>query len=154
VKTIAVWNATGSKSFPVPSGFTKYQDLAGVTRSINGSSVTIGWKPILLVGGTTTSGGTSDAITCDYSGMAQPSVKICSPTGTSSTSVHVLALAADSKAVNSMKVYIDGVLRYTKDSAAKVDTYVTVSSGSHTVRVTATNSAGTTYSDSSTITAN
>ena len=157
VKTIAVWNATGSKSFPVPSGFTKYQDLAGVTRSISGSYVTVGWKPILLVGGTTTTtSGGSDTTTCDYSGMAQPSVKICTPTSGSmtSTNVHVVALAADSKAVASMTVYVDGTAKFTKTYSAKVDAYVTVSAGSHTIRVTAKNSGGTTYSASTTITAN
>ena len=44
----AVWNTTGPESYRVPKGFTHYRDLAGNTTAINGSSVMIGVKPILL----------------------------------------------------------------------------------------------------------
>lgn len=47
-KAQAVWNTTGPVSYKFPRGFTRYRDLEGNTASLNGGSVTIGPKPILL----------------------------------------------------------------------------------------------------------
>src|SRR4030095_1682885 len=52
VKTLAVWNAATSVSFAVPTEYTSYRDLAGNTFSVSGSTVGVGYNPILLMGGT------------------------------------------------------------------------------------------------------
>jgi hypothetical protein len=46
-----VWNANGSTSYSVPSGFTTYSDLAGNVTNISGGTVTIGSEPICLGSG-------------------------------------------------------------------------------------------------------
>jgi hypothetical protein len=55
----AIWNTAGPSTYKVPAGYARYRDLAGNTVSINGSSVSIGPKPILLEKGAGSSG--SDA---------------------------------------------------------------------------------------------
>jgi|HubBroStandDraft_6_1064221.scaffolds.fasta_scaffold99881_1 hypothetical protein len=54
---LAVWDASQScvqgtcttSSFTLPSGYTRYSDLSGITSALAGSTVAIGAKPLLLV---------------------------------------------------------------------------------------------------------
>lgn len=48
VKTRAVWNAAGSSEYTVPADYTIYEDLSGNRHAIGGTTVIIGFKPILL----------------------------------------------------------------------------------------------------------
>jgi hypothetical protein len=46
---VAVWNTARNSAFTVPSGYTRYRDLAGKTRATAaGASVTIGVRPLLF----------------------------------------------------------------------------------------------------------
>jgi hypothetical protein len=48
VKTRAVWDAAGPSSYTVPTGYASYEDLSGNSQAIDGTTVAIGLKPILL----------------------------------------------------------------------------------------------------------
>ena len=49
---LAVWNPSGSAPYTPASTYTQYRDLSGRVTTVNGGSVTIGAKPILLEAGT------------------------------------------------------------------------------------------------------
>jgi len=88
----AVWNTDGNKTYTAPSQFTKYRDLAGATTPIPSNHlVTIGIKPILLEGVSSTSTGSAivfptASLPATTSGAA---LAVCDGTGTvlSSTAV-------------------------------------------------------------------
>jgi len=91
----------------------------------------------------------------------QPSVTICTPGNNASVSspVHVVAGSNSSPSASLMQIYLDGSKVY-QVSATKLDTYVSVSSGTHRLTVQAYNgsffkstiyvTAGSTSSSSST----
>jgi hypothetical protein len=70
-------------------------------------------------------------------------VRLCSPTGgsISSSPVHILAAITDSRTVNAVKVYIDGVSQFTTTSK-KVDFNWPLPPGQHRVTVKAWDSLG------------
>ncbi len=70
-------------------------------------------------------------------------VTVSSPTSgsTQSSSVHFYATASMSGTVSAMQIYDNGTLKY-KVSGAKIDTTLTMASGSHSVTVKAWNTAG------------
>jgi hypothetical protein len=48
-KAMVVWNAVGSRSFGVPSGYYKFKDLYGNTYNVSSSrTVTVGYRPLML----------------------------------------------------------------------------------------------------------
>jgi hypothetical protein len=156
-KARAVWNATASKSYSA-SGFVRYRTLDAKSISISGSTVPIGFNPILLEASTTTPPPpdptpTPTPTTCSYVGMAQPSVRICSPLQGSSAAgdIHVVALASDRTPIRTMQVYLDGKLIYSRSWVAKLDSTFAVYAGARNVRVQATNKNGQTYSSSVTV---
>jgi hypothetical protein len=67
-----------------------------------------------------------------------PSVTICTPSAgqTVSSPVHIVALTTDSKTVNLMQVYIDGVKKY-EVYASSLDTSLVMASGTHRLAVRA-----------------
>jgi PKD repeat protein len=72
-------------------------------------------------------------------------VTICAPSANASVSspVQVVADATDSKAIKKMAILVDGKQVFSQQSTAKlVDVPVTMSTGSHTVEVQVTDSAG------------
>lgn len=88
------------------------------------------------------------------SGSSTASVTITSPANgvTVASPIHVSASAGGgSYPISSMDVYLDGTAVY-HAAAATVDTYVNASGGSHTVKVTATDTQGATYSNSAAVT--
>lgn len=72
-----------------------------------------------------------------------PTVTIQAPAAgtTTGSPVHVQAYASDKNPVTTMAVYIDYKLAY-KSSGGKVDAYLTVASGAHTLTVNAWDTAG------------
>jgi hypothetical protein len=148
----AVWNATASKSYSA-TGFSRYRTLDGRSVSISGGTVTIGYNPIMLESSSTAPPPPSTSTTCSYVGMAQPSVRICSPLqgSTTGTSVRVTALASDKVSIRAMAVYLDSKLIYSVSWAAKLDVTFNVATGTQNFRVQATNNNGQTYSSSVTI---
>jgi len=79
-------------------------------------------------------------------------VRISSPAnnGTSGSSVHVVATAASSVPITAMHVYVDNVKR-AATSSAKVDTWLSMSTGSRYVVVQAWDSSGKIYKSSVTV---
>jgi hypothetical protein len=75
---------------------------------------------------------------------ADRTVKICAPANgtTVDTPVHVSAAAADSNAVKAMQIYVDGVKKFEQPNTKGIDTFVTMTSGSHRVTVQAVDAAG------------
>ena len=55
--------------------------------------------------------------------------------------VHVVASASSSNPISAMRIYVDGNSAYTT-SSAKIDTYLTLASGAHSVTVSAWDSSG------------
>ncbi|HEX4486783.1 MAG TPA: glycosyl hydrolase [Terriglobales bacterium] len=156
-KARAVWNAVAAKTYAT-TGFTSYRTIDGKSVKITGTSVSIGYNPILLENTSTATTPvatppTSTSTTCSYTGMAQPSVKVCQPTpaSTSSTNVHLIALASDKSAIKTMQVYLDGKLIYTKNSVAKIDETFVLYSGLRALKVQATDSAGKVFSATTTV---
>jgi PKD repeat protein len=80
-------------------------------------------------------------------------VTICSPVaGASSKSpVHVLAYATDSAAVSYMQVYVDSIKVYQANQVKKIDTYLSMKTGTRRITVKAKDAAGI-YSRTITIT--
>jgi PKD repeat protein len=81
-------------------------------------------------------------------------VKVSSPTpdSTVKTSVHVVANATANTglSITGMKVYVDGASMYST-TAKSMDTYITLSRGTHSMTVKAWDSAGGIYSSTMTI---
>jgi phosphatidylinositol-3-phosphatase len=67
-----------------------------------------------------------------------PSVTVCTPSAgqTVSPSVHIVALTTDSKTVNLMQIYVDGVKKY-QVYASSINTSLAMASGTHHVTVQA-----------------
>ena len=67
-----------------------------------------------------------------------PSVTICTPSGgqTVSSPVHIVAQTTDSKTVNLMQIYVDGVKKY-QVYASSLDTSLAIASGTHRLAVRA-----------------
>lgn len=67
---------------------------------------------------------------------ANPSVTICSPTANSTVAspVHIVAGSTNSAGVTSMKIYVDGVAKYSVASN-KIDTSLTIANGTHRLTV-------------------
>jgi phosphatidylinositol-3-phosphatase len=67
-----------------------------------------------------------------------PSVTICTPSAgqTVSSPVHIAALTTDSKTVNLMQIYVDGVKKY-QVYASSLDTSLAITSGTHRLAVQA-----------------
>ncbi|MFL6299296.1 MAG: alkaline phosphatase family protein [Terriglobales bacterium] len=80
--------------------------------------------------------------TCVLS-QTSPSVTICSPTSGSSLSspAHVVAATTSSSTVTATQIYLDGVKVYQVNSP-KLDTYLTMSTGTHRLTVQGYNTAG------------
>jgi glucose/arabinose dehydrogenase len=74
---------------------------------------------------------------------ADPSITICSPTAGSTVKspVHVVASTTDSAGVTALDIYVDNALAY-KSTANKVDTMLTMATGSHTIVVQIWDKAG------------
>lgn len=64
-------------------------------------------------------------------------ITICTPAANSTVSspVHVVAYATDSKAVSKMVVYVDSRAKYTALNTKSVDAYITMTTGSHKLKV-------------------
>ena len=67
-----------------------------------------------------------------------PSVTICTPSAgqTVTSPVHIVALTTDSKTVNLMQIYVDGVKKY-QVYASSLDTSLAMTSGTHRLAVKA-----------------
>jgi hypothetical protein len=48
VRTQVVWDAAGPSEYGVPNGYTTYEDLFGNSHAIGGTTIVIGFSPILL----------------------------------------------------------------------------------------------------------
>lgn len=92
-------------------------------------------------------------ITLALASISYASITITSPsTGTSATSpVHVVASATSSNAITTMKIYVDNVEKYSVN-AAKIDTSVSMSAGSHYLVVQSWDSKGTVQKQPMTVT--
>src|SRR5579871_3643760 len=84
-------------------------------------------------------------------GMA--AVSVSSPTNGSTvgSSVHFVASASSTHTVTAMAIYVDNALAY-KASGSSLNTYVTMSSGAHSVVVQSWDSAGLVQKSAETIT--
>ena len=72
-----------------------------------------------------------------------PSVTICSPAGNSTVSspVHIVAGSTNSAGVTNMKIYLDGVAKYSIASN-KIDTSLAIANGTHRLTVQSFDKAG------------
>ncbi len=72
-----------------------------------------------------------------------PSVTICSPVANSTvpSPVHIVAGSTNSAGVTNMKIYLDGVSKYSIASN-KIDTYLTIAAGTHRLTVQSSDKAG------------
>jgi glucose/arabinose dehydrogenase len=86
----------------------------------------------------TVSGGTS----CTAS-TTDPSITICTPqnNATVSSPVHIVALTTNSSGITGMKIYVDSVGVFTT-TANKIDTSLSMSSGTHSITVQSWDRAG------------
>ena len=84
---------------------------------------------------------------------AVDTVKVCAPAAgsTASSPVHFVAAAASTHPITAMRIYIDNQSRYSVN-ASSVNTFVSVSSGGHSVVVQAWDSAGAVFKSGLTIT--
>ncbi len=99
---------------------------------------------------------TKASTTLKLSAPVTGGVKVTSPSSgaTVGSPVHVVASATAATAsapISAMKIYVDGTSRYSV-SAAKLDTYLSMTVGSHSLTVKAWDTAGTIYRSSLTIT--
>ena len=80
---------------------------------------------------------------CAVASLAAASVTISSPTSgsTVSTSVHVTSKSSSSSSITTTKIYVDGSSMYSVSSST-VDTYLTLSTGAHSLTVQSWDSAG------------
>ena len=76
--------------------------------------------------------------TVTVSSTTAPGVTMISPVanGTYTTSLHVLATATAPTGIHAMKVYVDGIARYSVQSN-RVDTTLTLTTGTHKVSANA-----------------
>jgi phosphatidylinositol-3-phosphatase len=104
-----------------------------------------GAVPLEVFGGS--SGGGSGS--CSASGTG---VTVCAPTPgeTSGSPVHFVAAAKASLPITAMRIYVDGVSKYTT-SASSLNYELSLSAGSHSVTVQAWDSAGAVFKNSMTI---
>lgn len=143
----------GPKVKPAYKSTTFYQEQSllrtvlatmGITSNLPGASAS---APLMSdFFGSTTTTTTSTSSGCTLS-TASPSVTICTPTNnaTVTSPVHVVAGTTDkTSTVSVMQIWLDGVKVY-QVYAAKLDTYVTMTSGTHRVTVQAKDAAGTTF---------
>ncbi len=121
----------------------------GITSNLPGKSST---APLMsdFFGSTT-----SSTSSCTASTTTLPSVTICSPApnSTVSTSVQVTAAAASNSAITTSQVWLDGVKVY-EVASAKVDTTVSMSSGTHRLTVQSKDSSGAIFKNTIYVTAN
>ena len=91
---------------------------------------------------------------CTLSSLATATVSISSPTSGSSvsTSVHVKSSTTSSNTITTSKIYVDNSAVYSVSSSS-IDTYITVSTGSHKITVQSWDSTGATQNASVSVTA-
>jgi len=103
-----------------------------------------------------TTGRTASAsTTVSVTGTTAAGVTLTSPVanGTYTTSLHVLASASAPTGIHAMKVYVDGIARYSVQSN-KIDTTLATTVGSHRISVNAWDAANAVYKATHYITVN
>lgn len=163
-KARAVWNVAGSKSYTVPTGMKQARDLSGNTYSI-GTSVTIGMKPILLEGATTSTT-TPTTPTTTYSLMVSKYSNRTAPVslqGSSLTGTVYIFTTPNTSDILQVRFYLDGAYKRTEGAApydfngggtstATGFSLSQLSLGTHTVMAEILKSGGTTTRVSATFT--
>jgi Big-like domain-containing protein len=94
------------------------------------------------------------ALLCASTLFAFAGITVSSPTNGSAnpSSVHIVASVISAKTVTSVRVYVDGTLKL-NNSNPKVDMYVTLPTGAHTLNVQAWDNGGASYKVVNTFTA-
>ena len=77
--------------------------------------------------------------------LLQWGIMVISPTpnSTSTSPVHVTATASSSAPITCIKVYVDGVVKYSINNVSKIDTWVKMAKGTRRITVQSWDSAGT-----------
>src|SRR6478736_5278296 len=93
------------------------------------------------------------AITISLAGVSFAGVTISSPSNgaTLTSPVHVVASASSSNTITSMRIYVDNVSVYS-NSSNRIDTSISMATGSHVLVVQAWDSKGTVFKSQITIT--
>lgn len=146
MRKIEVW-VDGAKKLESLENFSHYVFLDGSIAMANGShSVTVyaaGWDNLLQKTSFTMNVGSSGGGgggTC-ATPSTSTAVNICAPANGSTVSSPVHVSAAGGSAVTFMEVWVDGTKPY-QTSGNKVDTFLTLGNGSHTMTIYGRNSSG------------
>jgi Carboxypeptidase regulatory-like domain/Calcineurin-like phosphoesterase len=127
-----------------PGDYLVQATATGYETAKNTGKVTVGQTSTVTITLPTISTG------CTGTGP-DPSITICSPSGTTGTSpLQVTAVATSSSTVVHMKIYLDNAEVYARD-AASIDTSVPISNGSHYLVVQGWDVAGRVFKNSRTI---